>query len=351
VSAHPYRVALDLAESYHTDTTQKDRVKAFAKCEKYLVDNGFSDIALLQDDLRQLNYALAGYVQHLYDSDAPSGLAVDTLLSIQDNYWELRGNLTLPWRRITAWQRNEPPELRSAVPILVFRALLSLALLWGWRSFADSLIIMFVGVSRPGEALSATCGGVHFTRKLEGWDTSVPDAAIVRVAEPKTRWRGARQQFLYIEQPSALRWLKRRASGMPLNAKVWPMSAGTWGRRLATLLAHLHLGHLPYTPACFRAGGATYEYLRHKDVALLRLKGRWSSEKSLDRYVQEATALLSMQHFPPLALQKLLPLSRIAGSLLNKLPLELPPPRPLIVPLSPWTRARLRQALQPRKAR
>ena len=47
-----------------------------------------------------------------------------------------------------------------------------------------------------------------------------------------------------------------------------------------------------------RAGGATHDFLTHKSVSRLRLKGRWSVEKSLDHYVQEATSLLCLVRIP-----------------------------------------------------
>ncbi len=71
-------------------------------------------------------------------------LLVDVLLAVQDVRWRLKGQLTLAWKRVTSWQRAEPPELRSAVPPTLFRACIAVALLWGWFCWVDACLLMLV---------------------------------------------------------------------------------------------------------------------------------------------------------------------------------------------------------------
>ena len=82
------------------------------------------------------------------------------------------------------------------------------------------------------------------------------------------------------------------------------------------LLSALRFCDVHFTPACLKAGGATYDYLTHFSVPRLRLKGRWSSDKSLDHYVQESTALMISESFPEAALARARPLSLFCFSLL-----------------------------------
>ena len=127
--------------------------------------------------------------------------------------------------------------------------------------------------------------------------------------------------------------------------KLWPYAPATWANRFSVLLNFLGLYNSGFTPACLRAGGATYEYLWHFSVGRLRLKGRWASEKSLDHYIQEATSLLAAEFFPQSALQVILPLSYLCGPLLCCVSSSFPPvptPQP---PLPFPLRSKLRAAL------
>ena len=55
-------------------------------------------------------------------------------------------------------------------------------------------------------------------------------------------------------------------------------------------------GH-PYTMAGLRGGGTTYFYLRDKNIPDLLRKGRWSSPKTLEHYVQLQSAYLTRREW------------------------------------------------------
>ena len=52
------------------------------------------------------------------------------------------------------------------------------------------------------------------------------------------------------------------------------------------------MSHQRYTLHGLRGGGATDHWLQYRDLAQLRRRGRWTSERALERYVQEGTFLV-----------------------------------------------------------
>ena len=185
-----------------------------------------------------------------------------------------------------------------------------------WVAFCDAAFLMFCGLAGPGEEFQAEWEHIYIPRFLEEWDFNQKDSVIVRVEVPRTKWKGARQQFVILEEKKVVRWFKWRRPGSP-PGKLWPFSPTTWGKCLQLILAHLQMPAHVFIPACFRAGGATFDYLFHKSVPRLRLKGRWSSARSLDHYIPEATALLASSSFPPASLPLMRPLSRFASELIR----------------------------------
>ena len=52
------------------------------------------------------------------------------------------------------------------------------------------------------------------------------------------------------------------------------------------------VSHQHYTLHGLRGGGATDHWLQHRHLPLLRRRGWWTSERTLERYIQEVTILL-----------------------------------------------------------
>ena len=63
-----------------------------------------------------------------------------------------------------------------------------------------------------------------------------------------------------------------------------------------------------YTLGSLRPGGATWEYLCSTPIGVLKFRGRWAVESSLEHYVQECMAYLDFEQ-----------LSDVSRRLLNKL--------------------------------
>ena len=91
---------------------------------------------------------------------------------------------------------------------------------------------------------------------------------LIRVKEPKTRWKSARQQTVIIDDPCVIDYLRWRKDGIAsLSEKVWPHSPALWQKRFLLLQKHLDLPH-HYTAACLRAwsDGLLPPLLQHRQV-------------------------------------------------------------------------------------
>jgi hypothetical protein len=81
-------------------------------------------------------------------------------------------------------------------------------------------------------------------------------------------------------------------------------------RRIVAKLLHCLLGSVHrYTLGGLRGGGATAHFLLNKNMPLLQRRGRWTSLKSLDHYIQIQGAIFGVLHWDPASRERV---SRIA---------------------------------------
>ena len=80
----------------------------------------------------------------------------------------------------------------------------------------------------------------------------------------------------------------------------------------------LGLINSPFTLAGFRGGGATDYFLRCRYAPALRRRGRWSSEKTVERYVQEGVYFLESLSFPTRAANLMAELSDLAPQVFHE---------------------------------
>lgn len=138
------------------------------------------------------------------------------------------------------------------------------------------------------------------------------------ITEPKTRQTGAKHQAGKIDIPDLLAVVDLAYGRLPSEAKLWNMSGQTL--RVHFQLAALKLpvdkryGFKPLDPGSLRAGGATWHlHMTEDGEYYCRRKGRWLSQKVMEIYGQETTALLYLKRIAPesrdlvLALAQLFP--------------------------------------------
>lgn len=84
----------------------------------------------------------------------------------QKNVFGIRPCMNVVWDNVHRWEILEPTVHRVPLPTSVFRALVTLSVLWGWHKFAGSLCLAFYGITRPGEVLRATRKHLVLPEKL-----------------------------------------------------------------------------------------------------------------------------------------------------------------------------------------
>ena len=119
---------------------------------------------------------------------------------------------------------------------------------------------------------------------------------LLRIREPKTRYRAARHQAGKVEQPDLMEIIRIGFARLQKSEKLWPWSGATLRGRFAKVLAKLHLPststQVPkaLTLASFRPGGATWLIGCTESAELVRRRGRWISFKIMECYLQEVTS-------------------------------------------------------------
>lgn len=246
------------------------------------------------------NLALKGYGLHLFRQGAPRYWLVYAITAVQQLRPEFRFALSGAWQVDKKWQLEEPGACRAVLSAPMLRAVLALALIWGWHCFAGIVALGFGGMLHPNEFL-------FLTRK----DLVFPEDAFLEfqalyifVRNPKTS-RFARRQHVRVDDRSTqfLSWCI--FGQLPLEQRLFPASLAVFRRQWNSILDRLEVprrqSERGATPGVLRGSGATHEYLQSGSISQIQWKGRWSQLKTLEHYIQEVAAQLFMHNLTPKA--------------------------------------------------
>eukprot|EP00933_Yihiella_yeosuensis_P048966 TRINITY_DN45457_c0_g1_i1.p1 TRINITY_DN45457_c0_g1~~TRINITY_DN45457_c0_g1_i1.p1 ORF type:complete len:185 (+),score=15.47 TRINITY_DN45457_c0_g1_i1:2-556(+) len=110
------------------------------------------------------NKLLVKFIQHLYETDGFIHVAKYCILSLQNKFRQLKGQLREAWDSYESWSDEQLTSLRPPLPLLILTALcysarlraLAVRGLEGLEWFFLSIMCMvgFYGLLRPGELLS-----------------------------------------------------------------------------------------------------------------------------------------------------------------------------------------------------
>ena len=152
--------------------------------------------------------------------------------------------------------------------------------------------IAFGALLRIGEVVNATRSDLVLPSDV---DYSV-SFMLLKIREPKTRFRAARQQAGKCESPDLIQVAMLGFEGLRKDEKLWPLSSSTLRSRLVRVLQRLHLPSRstdvpkPITLASFRPGGATWLIMMTECSELVQRRGRWASWATMSIYLQEVAA-------------------------------------------------------------
>ena len=188
-------------------------------------------------------------------------------------------------------------------------------------------LLMFHCMLRPDEVRHVCWRSL---RPLEGLtDRYSAVFGIINICKPKTRrmQQHAKSQHVLIRCPGLAAFLAWTSSCIPdelLDSFIWISTEADFIRRWDRICRALGLALLHFTPGCCRGGGATEFYLETENVPLLRRRGRWSSEKTLERYVQEGVYCMRIA-MQAQCQPRIAELAKLAVSILSADPTSQPP--------------------------
>lgn len=265
------------------------------------------------------NEALGQYVmmKHQNGKKGDLSLVKHGLLACQHLEPRVKGRLVSAWENLRVWEEQRSTTLRPPLPTVIWCAMIGLARGHGlmshepekraeWMALAVLLELGFLCMLRPGELLKLRCADFA----LPGSFTLNHSKAAVRIISPKNRRQFGDQQFVHLSHPNTIAWLRC----LPIDESdrlIWPSKPRRFGLLFKQLLRELKVHDRGFVPASLRPGGATMFFGNGIPVPSLRFMGRWTVEKSLEHYLQQATATQILNKLSEKAKSRLLKLGRL----------------------------------------
>ena len=251
-------------------------------------------------DLDKINEVLTRYGRQLFAKGKPYYHLSETINLVSARRPVLSRSLQQAWDLCAMWTSFEQVEHHRAMPVQVLLAVLSTCLAWGWTREAALFAMCWGMLLRSGELLNACRRDIVFPQDVR---YSI-DHVLIKILEPKTRFRAARHQSSKLEPPDLIQIAWIGLGRLKPHEKVWPGSPSTLRHRLDKVLTWLGLPikvvnqQKPLTLASFCPGGATYLIGLTESAELVRRRGRWLSWKVMDIYLQEVAASTFMTDIP-----------------------------------------------------
>ena len=277
-------------------------------------------LADAQHCVEEINIVMTRFGRVLHKQGKSYNQYAETLNSLGTIKPGIRRLLQQSWDLGYAWARSEPSNHHVAMPAAVLIAMITTALSWGWTLVAGCLALGFGGLLRPGEITAALRRDLLLPRDV-GFSVNF---CLLSVREPKSRYTYARHQSAKVDAADLLTVIDLAFRSLESNQRLWPFSPQTLRNRFKTLLTVLTLP-IRTTPelrmldlGSLRSGGATYIILMTEDSELCRRRGRWSSMKMMDIYVQETMALQYMKMIPESARLQVLQVASFFHQVLSR---------------------------------
>lgn len=272
--------------------------RAYKGLKRFLYEHGApSPAALAELHPRDYNQARSGWIQFCYTEDMTHGYALAGLLRFVELHWWVRPNLKPTGDLVHEWESREPVEHRTPAPALLVQAVVGVALAWGWNVVAALIWLDFHCLLRLGEGCALLCGDFEFV------EIGSVRRCVVTVTSPKTRRRFARVQHVIVDEEKLVDFLALLLEGRDSKERFYSFTSGTFASRLEVMLEKLGAAGA-FTVGGLRAGGATYEWVVHRNFDALRLRGHWVSSRTLEAYIQETATQLGLGRFSESKRQK-----------------------------------------------
>ena len=300
VQRQKQRLGVELQDGRRvTPHTAFTREALLGKLKEWMLGEGFVFDAVIHaspPDVDLINQLLVTYGRWLFKEGKPFYHYCETLNGITTVRPQLRRTIQQAWDLAFMWGSFEPSEHHQAMPEQILIAVISVCWLWGWRREAAVFAMCWGALLRVGELLQAyrsdliTPEDVDFTINY----------ILLKIKEPKTRYRAARHQSGKLEQADLCFVVSCGFQRLAKGDKLWQLSGSTLRTRLEKVLSRLLLptqpGQFPkpLSLASFRPGGATWLIAETESAEAVRRKGRWAAFKTMEIYLQEVSSATYM---------------------------------------------------------
>ena len=269
------------------ERTRALQAKLLGEFERWLAEN-LSAPARTSVDSSAMVFCsvLRAYGNHLYMTGQPLYKWRRLCAFCQKNRLLLRPYMPLCWDLVTRWERICPTVHRNPVPLSVAKAMMSLALGWGWPRMVAVIGLPFHGVARVGEHLGAVRSCLLLPCDILEEETS---SLYVWVEKPKTGNRGSgRVQHFVVREPDFV-FFAQDGSDAP-EAPLCGASPSAFGRRWDRLTTALGI---PPT-----LGGAVHLYQRQVPLTEIMVRMQIRHLSTLEAYLQETSAVSIIPALP-----------------------------------------------------
>jgi len=278
---------LDLNVS--TDPNYVRRLQTARRCfEEWLCNQGLTLASIAVSGVI-LAHSLRAYGLFLWNTGAPRYIYVDAINGVLAEYDVWRNLMAPAWKVAKRWAERQPGKSRATVPRVLFKAMICLALLWGWPLFACNTALGFGGLLHPTEWLDNR----RESLTLPSDALFSFEDAFLYIADPKTK-RFARHQHSRIADPSIVAMLEVGFKHMSHDSPLWPYSKAAYRKCWNEVLRFLGVPHTVAdggpTPGSLRGSGATDLYMQKLDIPKIQWLGRWQRLQTLEYYLQEVAA-------------------------------------------------------------
>lgn len=232
-----------------------------------------------------LDELLVNYGQFCYAAGSSLHDFKETINAIVDIRPRLHRALPGAWDSAWEWRSRLPNANRIAIPVILLRAMASLALLWEWDVMAVMLFLGFLGMLRPFELLSLRHKDISYVDSSRGLSL-----LFIFIGRPKTRHLAARRQHVRVDDQEIIPFVKASLSGGLPEARIFDAPPAHFRALFSALVEFFGIDarHLVgVSPACLRPGGATWLYQETDSPEQVRFRGRWLSSRMLEIYIQE----------------------------------------------------------------
>jgi len=255
--------------------------------------------------------SLDRYLSDFFDLRFMQGYAAEqgekTLAALQHFHPEYgkfgRHSLPLTGRCLKGWRRIAPGHARLPIPWLALMAMVGQALFENQTSLALALLIMFFCYLRPGETMELVGdhlvppGRLKTTSEFGGpyWGIVIRPRS-----EHKPSKVGAYDESVLLDV-DPLQWMGPVLHTMHRlgNRSLWPFDHAKFNALFQKLSTACGFQSLMLHPYCLRHGGASHDATEQiRTVEQIKNRGRWSSDKSVKRYMKAARAQQQVHKIP-----------------------------------------------------